>query len=224
MPYLPANRQLLDDFRAGNSAAIADVYKHYAPGLAQFLKNGFPFEFRGSAGRFRGFKSPLELSECVQEVFARALTQDARLAYDGINPYSAYLAGIGRNYVLNEFRRRRNAAEALSGAQLDVLPQGVIQPDLDFEESEAVRLVGEFTASLTGPESNTYRVRFLEGKTQNEAAAALGITRIQLRRVERRIRKGLFDHLQARGYLEDLGFKGWGLVRQEPSKAKTRQS
>jgi RNA polymerase sigma-70 factor (ECF subfamily) len=204
---------------------VAEVYRHYAPGLARFLRNGFPFEFGGAPGQFRGFRSPLELSECVQEVFARALTQEARLGYDGINPYAGYLAGIARNYVLNEFRRRRNAAAALSGAPLDVLPEGVAQPDLDLEESEAARLVSEFTARLSGGEGSVYQARFLDGKTQEEAATALGMTRIQLRRIERRIRVGLFDHLKARGYLEDLSFKGWGLVRtQKPSPAKTRQS
>lgn len=225
MPYLSQNRELLERFRAGDAAAIAEVYRHYAPGLARFLKNGFPFEFGGSPGQFRGFRSPLELAECVQEVFTRALTEDARLAYDGINPYAGYLAGIARNFVLNEFRRRRNAAAALSGAPLDMVPEGVVQPDVDLEESEAARLVSEFVATLSGQASGVYRARFTDEKSQEDAAAAMGITRIQLRRIERRIRIGLFDHLKARGYLEDLSFKGWGLVRgSKPAQAKTRQS
>jgi RNA polymerase sigma-70 factor (ECF subfamily) len=224
MPHLAENRALLDRFRAGDPSAIADVYRHYAPGLARFLKNGFPFEFGGAPGQFRGFRSPLELTECVQEVFARALTQEARLAYDGINPYAGYLAGIARNYLLNEFRRRRNAAAALSGAALDVLPEGVAQPDIDLEETEAARLVSEFTAGLGGGARSVYQARFLEEKTQDAAALALGLTRIQLRRIERRIRIGLFDHLKARGYLEDLSFKGWSLVRGQKASQAKRQS
>lgn len=213
MPHLPQNRELLRRFREGESAALAEVYRHYAPGLGRFLRNGFPFEFQGRPGSFCGFRLPMELLECVQEVFTRGFGPDARLAYDGIGPFAAYLAGIARNYVLNEFRRRQTAAQALScAAPIDVAPEILAMPDLDAEEAEAARLVAAFVERLPDTDRRVYEARFLEDRTQSDAAARLCLTRIQVRRVEARIRRGLLKHLKTSGYLEDRSFRGWSLV------------
>ena len=47
-----------------------------------------------------------------------------------------------------------------------------------------------------------FRARFEQYLSQEEAAASLGLTRIQVRRVEAKLRRDLFVHLRASGYLD----------------------
>lgn len=217
MPFLPSNRHLLERFRAGDPEALAEVYSHYAPDLVRFLQQSSWFQWRGTTGRFGGFRAPLESADAVQEVFVRAFSERARLSYDGLKPFGGWLNGIARHYVLDEFRKRYAAADAeIIDAAQGMSSAEAISPESSAEESEAARLVEAFRSGLEGMEARLYDARFVQGNTQQEAAGLLGMTRIRLRRVELKLRRRLLEHLKTNGYLEDVEMSGWGLSRLLP--------
>lgn len=204
MSRLPEDRALLTAFRAGERKALETVYVHYAPKLSALV-------FRGLAtqgGRVR-VSSPFEAGAVVQETFARAFAEKARQSYDGTSPYLGYLSAIARNFLLNEKRVREEAAPAdaletasggVEGAvALSTAPQ---RPDELAEEAELARLVDGFLAERTQPERDVFKARFVEQKTQDESAAVVGLSRIQVRRIEAHLREDLLARFKQAGYLE----------------------
>ena len=202
---LPEDTALLASFRAGDRKAMEVVYLHYAPLLSAII-------FRGIAtqgGRVR-LTSPFELGAVVQETFARAFQESARRAYDGVLPYRAYLAAISRNYLLNELRVREEAAsdatlEVALGARVDstaALSAAPRSPDEVAEEAEITRIVEGFLAERTPVERGVFKARFVEQRTQDDSAAATGLSRIQVRRIEAHLREDLLVRLKQSGYLE----------------------
>lgn len=212
MSYLASNRQLLDGFRAGAPQALREVYAHYAPELARALP-----------GKLSELARPIELADALQETFTRAFSQKARLGYDGLKPYAAYLLGIARNVIVDNLRRRQLTQAVLaevsaSGPDAEPPPS----PELAAEHAEAGRVVDNFVTSLNGTDRALYQARFADGKTQAEAAAALGLTRIRVRRAELRLRKRLLEHLKTAGYLEDIKMEGWAAVRLDAADPRRR--
>ncbi len=198
MSWLQESRELLGRFRAGERKALESVYRHYAPKVSGLVS-------RGLGGR----ASPFEVGALVQEVFARAFQESARQSYGGLTPYLSYLSAIARNILLNERRLREDPAgteaidRALSGveggAALAAAPLG---PQEAAEEKELAGLVERFLEERTEVERGVFRARFVERRTQEEAAAALGLSRIQVRRLEAHLRRDLLDRFKAGGYLE----------------------
>src|SRR5437763_656168 len=103
---LVERRELLDRFRVGQQSALAEVYRHYRPELVAFLSRGFSFRSGERTLSFRGYTQPYDLNNAVQETFARAFKESARLGYDGLRSYKWYLLTIARNFVIDEFRQR----------------------------------------------------------------------------------------------------------------------
>jgi RNA polymerase sigma-70 factor (ECF subfamily) len=205
--WLPGDRELLARFRAGERKALEAVYRHYAPQLSSMV-------FRGLAtqgGRVRA-TGPFEVGAVVQETFARALQERARLAYDGLTPYISYLSAIARNHLLNERRVREEPADALAidaaassaangGAALSNAPR---RPDEVAEENELRHLVDRFLGTRTPLERNIFQARFVDRLTQDEAAERVGLSRIQVRRAEARLRRDLLASFKAEGYFREL--------------------
>lgn len=213
MPFLASNRSLLDAFRAGEPTALKEVYVRYAPGLSQSLRSAMPAGHAYGGFSFAGLNSPLELADALQEVFARAFSERSRLAYDGLSSYGAYLAGIGRNVVVDHLRRRgasRALAVELSGQAQTEPP--VDSPEVAWEQAEAQRLVARFEATLNDRDRVVYQCRFKDGLTQQECAGQLKLTRIQVRRTEAKLRGQLLELLKTGGYLENAAPRAWGLA------------
>ena len=202
---LPEDRVLLTAFRAGERQALEAVYRHYAPLLSAIIYRGLA----GQGGRVR-LTSPYELGSVVQETFTRAFQERARLSYDGLSPYRSYLAAIARNYLINELRVREEpvsdaALEAAlgagsdSGIALSAPPRG---PEELAEGAEITTIVEGFLAERTERERDVFKARFLEQRTQDAAAGATGLSRIQVRRIEAHLRVDLLTRLKQSGYLE----------------------
>jgi RNA polymerase sigma factor (sigma-70 family) len=166
--------------------------------LSDFLRAGFSFESGGVPSRFAGIRSPSDLLDAVQETFLRAFRSDARQVYDGVRPFKGYLFRIGRNVVLDELRRGRYAAQLLAEPEAESVEPHAEELLLD---REAAALVREFAASLEARARKVFSARFEKGLAQREAAKAAGMTRIQLRRIEERLKLDLLEFLRARGYL-----------------------
>ena len=208
MSWLPSDRELLARFRAGDRKALEAVYRHYAPQLSAMVFKGLPTQ----GGRVRA-TGPFEVGAVVQETFARALQERARLAYDGLTPYISYLSAIARNHLLNERRVREEPADAVAlesalgsaanGAS--VLASAPSRPDEVAEANELKNLIEGFLSARTQLERNIFQARFVERLTQDDAAERVGLSRIQVRRAEAHLRRDLLAHFRGKGYFDRVG-------------------
>jgi RNA polymerase sigma factor (sigma-70 family) len=227
---LTKDRALLDAFRRGEKKALETVYTAYADAVGAFLRAGFSFQSNGRACRFLGARSEFDLEDRVHDVFARAFSERARLAYDGLSPYRAYLLTIARNVVIDDFRRKENvlveysldarpdpeAPNDAGGAALVSEPfSGTVEatgfPSLDVEAKEVVDLVRVFRATLPEREQRIFTLRFEEEKDHAVIAEETGMSPSKIKTSEQRIRERFFEFMRGRGYFQ--GYKpmrhGW---------------
>ncbi|MHB1845637.1 MAG: RNA polymerase sigma factor [Deltaproteobacteria bacterium] len=218
MPRLTQDRRLLDAFRSGEREALEEVYRHYAPGVAAVLRHGFQLATGGA--RFQGIPPGAELENGVQEVFTRAFAPEARARYDGLRPYGAYLAAVARNWAINEARRAR-PTELLDELPQDADPslaEPVVTPETEALDGELVALLGRFRAGLDPLSGRLFELRFERGLGQEAAASELGKSRIQLRRLERRLKGRLLGYLKQAGYLEGASPRLWGAAARKGAR------
>lgn len=196
---LASDRQLLQRFRAGDSQAMADVFVEYADQIARFVRSGF------------GIADTGELHDVVAETFRRAFEDSARLRYDGVGPYAAYLKTIARNLVLDRLRSpaerdRQRIGDAAGRDPLEVAADtmaAAAMPDMLYEDAELGALIGAFRDTLTSTERKLLALRYEQGQSQEQVAARLQRSRRWVRDTERDIRRRLLRHLEGTGYLAE---------------------
>ena len=197
--FLCGNRPLLDAFRRGDREALAQVYDHYYPAVVELASRGFTFESGGAALRFRGAMNSADLFDLVHDVFTAVFEERARLGYSGTSPYGAYLAQVTRNRIITRLRadqRTRLEAQETSG-------DSAAEPGPSPEEELIVRQSHEAVKGFLDRQHETVRalarLRFADDLSQEEVAAALGLTRKKVRRLEDRLRRDLVRHLRRTG-------------------------
>jgi len=219
MTLLSGDRALLEQFRQGRADALTQVYTAYAPLIAAFLSRGFNFSSKGRNLRFAGYHQPFDLENALQETFVRAFSEQARLAYDGLTPYRSYLLAVARNWVLSEMRRREVAMSQLVSESADPLREGELGEDepqplggsaplsaeAELLNRELSELYQGFLAGLSPAEESFFHNRFEEKLTQVEAGQRDGLSHMQARTLEKKLRKRFLKYMQTRGYLEGYG-------------------
>jgi RNA polymerase sigma factor (sigma-70 family) len=219
MTLLTEDRSLLDSYRRGDRAALERVYDHYVDHVAAFLRGGFTFSSKGETLAFKGYRSPADLQDMLQETFCRAFSPRARQAYDGIHPFTSYLLTIARNLTIDRFRRQvREVYEPVAGGPddrldgggpgLDGEPAGPPSPERELLDREVAEMVRGFYAELDEHDRRVLRVYFEGEEGQRAAAAELEMTRHQLRKAIGRIRTRLQLRLIKGGYLARGGRDG----------------
>lgn len=190
---LAGDPALLARFRAGDQEALATVYRAHFDEVCRVLRHGFGIKTATGPGRVPGLKDAFAVESACHEVFVRAFKPSARAAYDARRPYGHYLFGIARNLRIDLHRRRRAEptppesfeGDADEGPPVDVLYQ---------REAQRAR-VRAYLETLPATDRAYVDGRFEGGLSQTDAAAALGLTRIQGRRIEARVKAGLRRHL-----------------------------
>ncbi|MEW5849155.1 MAG: sigma-70 family RNA polymerase sigma factor [Myxococcota bacterium] len=210
MTLLSTNRVLLEKFRAGDEGALREVFRHYAPRVAAHVRRGV----RVTRGRehfsFRGPSQELEVERIVHESFSRAFSPSARAAYDGVTPFGAYLCRIARNLMINEALANRRAGELTLEGELPELEQQGPTPEEVAERDELTVLVRDFLSERPELERQVYAERFQHGRSQEVAAAQLGLARITVRRAEERLKAAFLRFMGRRGALKDYAPEGGG--------------
>jgi RNA polymerase sigma-70 factor (ECF subfamily) len=221
---LVERRDLLARFKSGDRRALEEVYRHYVGDVANFLRRGFSFTSRDRAFRFSGYFQPFDLDNAVQETFVRAFKESARLGYDGLHSYKNYLFAIARNLVVDEFRSREVAMSPFvyqMGAQARVeaptihdgeeaapmrsMPLGdsaQISAEQEFLRQELAQLYSAFLERLDDRDRIFFHARFEEQKTQVEAGEACGLSHMQSRTLEKKLRERFLKFMQTNGYLD----------------------
>jgi RNA polymerase sigma-70 factor (ECF subfamily) len=222
MSLLTEQRELLDSFKRGERRALEEVYRHYVAEVAAFLQRGFTFSSGGRTLRFSGYAQPFDLDNALQETFVRAFKESARIGYDGLHPYKSYLFAIARNLVLDEFRNREVAMShfidhldsvgpaepvgegegAAPIAAVSDAPSGGISAEQEYLRRELGRLYAAFVARLDERDRTFFRSRFEEQRTQVDAGARCGLTHMQARTLEKKLRRAFLEFMQTNGYLE----------------------
>jgi RNA polymerase sigma-70 factor (ECF subfamily) len=219
---LVERRDLLARFKTGERRALEEVYRHYVSDVANFLRRGFSFTSRERTFRFSGYLQPFDLDNAVQETFVRAFKDSARLGYDGLHSYKNYLLAIARNLVVDEFRNREVAMSPFIEAQgrgvdapvvhdgeeaapLQPLPDSDSSPvsaEHEFLRQELAQLYQAFFARLDERDRIFFRARFEEQKTQIEAGESCGLSHMQSRTLEKKLRERFLKFMQSNGYLD----------------------
>jgi RNA polymerase sigma factor (sigma-70 family) len=192
-------------FREGRRDALERIYREHVAGVVAFLRSGFMYTTNDTPTRFPGVRDSLELESFVQEVFARAFAERARLAYDGLRPYGAFLNGIAKNIILDHLRRQARHGEVLTGPEtLDATPTAPSDPEMSEDERRGRELVQEFLSTTCDDRDRTlYALRYDRELSQVDAAREAGLTRIQVRRWETKFRDRLLRFLKRHDYLRD---------------------
>jgi RNA polymerase sigma factor (sigma-70 family) len=200
------DRELLAAFRDGRRDALEHLYRQHVDEVARLLRRGFMYQSDGQPMRFRGFTSSFELESLVQEVFARAFAPRARLAYDGLRPYGAFLFGIARNVALDQLRRQARRGEVIAPA--DVVDQAAAldrdPAEISEDERRGRELVVAFLDTACDDRDRLlYGLRYERELSQVDAAREAQLTRIQVRRWESKFRARLLRFLKRAGYVRD---------------------
>lgn len=168
---------------------MRQVYDAYAPLVRTICTHGFK-------GGFRGFFDPVEREDAQQQIFAAAFEERARLSYDGLKPYSAFLRGIARNVVRRMLEKRK---------RFERTPEQTDAPERDLEdeamESEQLGLMRRFRQAIdTEPDKSVLHLYFVEGWAEERLAAHLGLTRYKTRKVIAGLHKRMIKHMKRHGY------------------------
>jgi len=164
---------LLRAFRAGDHRALARIYEQYAHELRRTLAR-------------RGRLADEDLADVLQDVFAHTFSVQVRKSYDGRREFRPFLHAIARNVLCDWARRRKRESSPICeivDANAQLIDHPVESPSL----SMLAEIVEGFVNDMPPELREVYVERYLEARTQAQAAAALGISRQTLRTRERRL-------------------------------------
>ena len=103
MTVFAGDQDLLRRFRAGDRQALSTVYWHYVDAMELFLRGCL-----GGAQR-QGWRADAELADIMQDVFVKAFSERARLAYDPAREYRPFLMTICLLYTSPSPRDRQKS-------------------------------------------------------------------------------------------------------------------
>ncbi len=160
MERMPSEEEVLYRMRGGDESAFSTIYRHYHPGLYVYL--------------LRFCKVPSLAEDLVHDVFLKVWE-----IRDRINPelsFGGYLYRIARNHVLKTIHKLADDHE-LRAQLYAQLQERETANQVDVHTREYERLFREAVAGLTVQRQNVFRLCRQEGKSYEEAAAILGISR-----------------------------------------------
>ena len=181
--------ELLAAFRRGDRSALVEVYWAYIDRVERLIRAGW----RTPKGDRADPPRREDVADLIQETFARAFAERARLAFDGLREFGPYLATIARNLLVDWARRQGREIpvdfdeDELAAAATEVFDD----VDTRWADGATVRVVQEYLSALPPELADVHRERYIHSRSQRDAAAALGISRQQLRTREKRLRDGL---------------------------------
>ena len=165
-------RALVDLAREGDSEAFGQLYDHYVTGIFRFV-----YYRTGSQ----------QLAEdLTSETFVRGLRAIQRFSWQG-KDFGAWLTTIARNLIADHYKSSRSRLEIVS----DSVPEGsrtVDSPEQDVMALISNELLFEAVNSLPPEQRECILMRFIQGQSIAETAAALGrsegaVKQLQLRAV-----------------------------------------
>ncbi len=152
-----AERLLVDAAKAGDQAALSELYQTYFPRLYRYIlaRTGNSYD----------------AEDLTEEVFMRVLEAIKRFEHRKA-PFSAWLFRIAHNAVISQ--RRKETARGRSSQLNDGMPVDSAGPEELVEKRVALDEVMQAAKSLPDAQRRVISLRFAAGLTVAETARAMG--------------------------------------------------
>jgi RNA polymerase sigma factor (sigma-70 family) len=196
--HLVENRELLDAYRRGETAAFERIFDLYAPTVSRWVTRGFTYASKDGRARFRGLASPVDVHDAIHEVFRAVFDAPARRSYSGMTPFEGYLFVITKNQVLKKVGAKAHLFERIADDIDESIASEAPSPEEIVAREEERRVVRDYLATLTEEERGFVDLRFSEELPQEAVGDRLGWTRKKVRLKEAAIRAGLTRFLKRR--------------------------
>ena len=165
-------RALVDLAKDGDAEAYGQLYDHYVSGVFRFIY------YRVSSQQLA--------EDLTSETFVRALRAIQRFNWQG-KDFGAWLTTIARNLVADHFKSSRARLEIVT----ETIPEGratVASPEEEVLALISNEMLFEAVSSLPNEQRDCVLMRFIQGLSIAQTAAALGrsegaIKQLQLRAV-----------------------------------------
>jgi len=150
-------RPLVDAARAGDEAALAELYNLYFPRVYRYIlaRTGNPYD----------------AEDLAEEVFLRMLDAIGRFEWREA-PFSAWVFRIAHNAVISQ--RRRDGARGRSTSLSEAMPVGSMGPEEMVENRLALNDIMRAAQSLPDAQRQVISLRFAAGLSVAETARAMG--------------------------------------------------
>jgi RNA polymerase sigma factor (sigma-70 family) len=192
MSLFEGRPELLRAFRDAQRDALEVVYRGYVRAVDRYLRT----QIRASG--YRDLAQAGTVADLIQDVFVRAFSRSGRLGYDGVRPYAPYLTTIARNCFIDALRARGREVSMSPDDLTLILDDTNPLPD-EWCEPRTQAVVVEYVGALSPPLAGIYQQRFVLGRSQEQASAALGLSRRSVRTAENHLRRGLRQALARAG-------------------------
>ncbi|HEV8548440.1 MAG TPA: sigma-70 family RNA polymerase sigma factor [Polyangiaceae bacterium] len=183
-------------FRNGRREALERVYREHRRSIETLVRTSL---------RRADMLTRHDHADLVQDIFARAFSPKARESFDGVRRLGPFLRQIARNLLIDWLRHQ--TYELQGRAELERAAAPTASESAASAYSEAlVAAARTFVADLAPELRAVHERRFVAAETQENAARTLGISRQNLRTIERRLLDGLRALLSApRGHEPAVG-------------------
>ncbi len=165
-------RALVDLAKEGDAEAYGQLYDHYVSGVFRFIY------YRVSSQQLA--------EDLTSETFVRGLRAIQRFNWQG-KDFGAWLTTIARNLVADHFKSSRARLEIVT----ETIPEGrttVASPEQEVLSLISNEMLFEAVSSLPNEQRDCVLMRFIQGLSIAQTAAALGrsegaVKQLQLRAV-----------------------------------------
>lgn len=176
-------------FRSGEAGALAAIYGLHLSDVCHVVRHGF-----GTTGHRRAFipgiRKEDERDDLVQEAFSRAFSSRARLSFDPSRAYEPYLLAICR-HALVDWHRTTRQRRRLDGSFWEVMCLTDSSQSVVASDPQPDKVIEAYVDTLDRRLKEVFEQVVVQGRSQRETALALGLSRQNVRTLERRLRAGI---------------------------------
>ncbi len=168
-------RALVDLAKDGDAEAYGQLYDHYVSGVFRFIY------YRVSSQQLA--------EDLTSETFVRALRAIQRFNWQG-KDFGAWLTTIARNLVADHFKSSRARLEIVT----ETIPEGkatVASPEQEVLALISNEMLFEAVNSLPKEQRDCVLMRFIQGLSIAQTAAALGRSEGAIKQLQLRAVRGL---------------------------------
>lgn len=190
---------MLVPFRDGHREALERVYRAYVRSVDRYIRAMARATGHAEVGQ------PSAVADLIQDVFVRAFAPSARLSYDGLRDYGAYLITIAKHCVVDALRARGREVLHADESALTHLQEHAESAEASLDPRVLAALT-DYIRTLPANLARVYELRFGQGESQEVVCLALACSRRSLRTMEGHLRAGLRKALVKAGIsLRELG-------------------
>ena len=192
---LEEDRAWLGAFRRGERDALARVFDAYVEDVARTIRAGVVVKTGDGPVRVGQNLMESDVEALIHDTFVKAFAERARLSYDGIRPYGAWLGTIARNVLLDHGRSLQT--KRFADVELERLSGDEPAQDEIVHQGQLRGVLARFLSALDELDRRVFKLRFAEARSRRDAGEELGLSEMQVRRRDVRLKRDLASFLRA---------------------------